>query len=635
MRKSSSAPATGASGAPPNLATLILNTAGIMPEKVAFQHKAGKEWRSITYGEWAVRARKLANWMLDRGVQKGDRVGILCYNNPSWAVADLATHMCGAVTVPMYPSITGPQHNYILYDAQVKVLCVMDAAHLAPIAKLPGSLDGISVVGLLAPSAWPPPSKEKMKEAGLTAGPTAWPKDVTVLDDIMAARDPDGKDRTTERIASVNHDDLATICYTSGTTSAPPPDGHRVYAGKGVLLTHGNLISNVEAINAAVDIGTEDVFLSILPLAHMFERTCGYYTGVACGATIAYARSPASFVEDMREVQPTCFACVPMLFERMYQGIAHTIGQAKAVRVAIKGAKKIATFFGAPEDRVAAYLDSKKAKLLGRFMKKATGGRLRFAVSGGAALAQELAQFYHKEAGILILEGYGLTETSPVVCFNRPDKHKFGTVGLPVPAAEFKIEGDGEILVRGPMIMKGYLNQKEETAKVLDKEGFFHTGDIGEFDSDGYLRITGRKKSQFKLSTGKYISPEPIENKMVHELVAQVMVCGENQKVAGAAIFPNMRALRSQAEAHGFKGDDQALCSDEGVRQIFGDLLKTACAHLPDFERVKVFAVLPRTLSVDAGELTPTMKIKRAVVTIKYKDDIEAMFTAAAKARKG
>jgi long-chain acyl-CoA synthetase len=611
-----------------NLGQMMLSTVDALPTKAAFRFKAGEEWKSITYKEWEERSLKVAAWMLDQGIQKGDKIAILCFNRPEWPLIDLAAHMVGAVVVPMYPSLTGPQHNYILHDAEIKAFFIMDRAHLEPIRKLPGALDKVKVVGIADPATWPPPSKEKMKEAGLTEMPKDWPEGTLVLSSILSGAAPSAEHVNTvkERLRSVTQDDLATTCYTSGTTSAPPAnDGTMVYAGKGVLLTHKNLVSNVDAIAQAAQIGPKDTFLSILPLAHMFERTCGYYAPIARGATIAYATSPASFLDDMGDVKPTIFACVPLLFERMYQRIM-AVGDKKPITGALGAITNVADFFGADRERVSTFLDIKKMRILGKILRKKTGGQLRFAVSGGAALSKELAEFFLNEAKILILEGYGLTETSPVLCCNRPEKYRFGTVGLPVNGVEVKIAEDGEILARGPSIFKGYLNNPEETAKAIDDQGWFHTGDLGAIEPDGFVKITGRKKSMFKLSTGKYIAPEKVENKLVHELIAQAVVVGENQKHAGCLIFPNLPAMRSFAKSQGVTGDDAALCKDEKVRAAYQKLIKEACADMPDWEKVQVFALDPAVLSIDSGELTPTLKVKRGVIAVKFKSQIEAMF---------
>lgn len=611
-----------------NLAQMMLATVDALPTKVAFQYKQGGAWKPVTYRDWEARSVKLAAWLLDQGIQKADRVGILCFNRPEWPLVDLAAQMIGAVIVPIYPSLTGPQHNYILHDASIKVFCVMDRAHLEPVRKLAGALDLVKVVGVVDPAAWPPPSKEKMKEAGLTESPTEWPQGTLTLSEILASTEVKPAHLATikERMRGTGPDDLATICYTSGTSSATPAgEGTMVYAGKGVLLTHRNLISNVDAISQAAKLGPQDTFLSILPLAHMFERTCGYYAPVARGGTIAYATSPASFIDDMGEIKPTVFAAVPLLFERMYQKVS-AVGEGKPIAGTQRVLTNIADFFGGDRENITAFLDAKKMRLLGKMLRGKTGGRLRFAVAGGAAFSKELAEFFHKDAGILVLEGYGLTETSPVLTCNRPENHRFGTVGLPVAGVEIKIAPDFEILARGPNVFKGYLNNEEETRKAIDAEGWFHTGDLGRLEADGFLKITGRKKAMFKLSTGKYVVPEQLENRMVHELVAQTVVVGENQKHAGMLIFPNLPSMRNLAKEVGASGDDAALCKDAKVRAGYQKLIDEANTGLADHERCKVFSLEPAVLGVDSGELTPTLKVKRAVIAQKFAGQIAAMF---------
>lgn len=611
---------------PQTLAQLILKTCAAHPTKTAFRTRVASGWGEITYRLWETRAARLAAWMLDRGLKPGDRIAILSFNGPGWATVDLAAHLIGVTVVPMYPSLTGPQHNYILADAAIKVLFVMDRAHLEPIRRLEGALDGITVVGMLPPSEWPKASREKLREVNAKSLPQEWPEDVLLLSDLYAAPDPvDAKQVELLRLVKEGSDEaLATICYTSGTTATPPAaDGRRVYAGKGVMLTHKNLVSNVFATVEAAKIETDDVFLSVLPLAHMFERTCGYYCAVHRGASIGFATSPASFIDDMKEIRPTVLACVPLLFEKMYQR-AYSASDSSPLKQVFGAAR---TVLGWPlgEERAVRLVDRAKARILGRVLQRKTGGRLRFAVSGGAALSRDLAEFFLKRAKILVLEGYGLSETSPVLAFNRPDDFEFGTVGAPAPGAEVKIADDGEVIARGPMIMKGYLNSPEETEKAIDKDGWFHTGDLGKFEN-GKLKITGRKKCMFKLTTGKYVNPEPIENRLVHELVAQSMVCGEGQKTAGAVIFPNLPALRSLGQTLGVSGDDAALCANEKVRAVYQRLVSEACAHLPDYEKVHQFALVPAVLSVDGGELTPTLKVKRGVVCERFKADIDKMF---------
>ncbi len=604
------------------LTRMLLESAARNADRPALQTRAGKkEWTAIRYREWLARAEKLAVWLMAHGLEPGDRVGLLDHNNPEWAVVDLGVQLAGGVLVPFYPTLTGPQHNYILHDTGAKFFFVMDQVHLDPVRQLPDALGGVQVVGIFEPERWPEPSGSKLEEAGSTTPPTTWSEGVTVLRDILAGPEPTSEDRARikARVQALRPDDVLTICYTSGTTSAPPAAGQtKVYPGKGVMLTHRNIASNVEGVIRSVAIRSDDVFLSVLPLAHMFERTAGYYVAMAGGATICYARSPKTFIEDISEVKPTVFACVPLLFERIYNAAFQKTSQ-KLIGKAIGGAKKAADWLGANEKKL-------HERIVGKFLHKALGGRVRFAVSGGAALKRELADFFLQNVGITVLEGYGLTETAPVLTCNRPEAFRFGTVGTPIPGVEIRLAEDAEILAKGPNIMKGYLNLPEETAKAIDQDGWFHTGDLGAWDIHGFLKIVGRKKLLFKLKTGKYISPETIENRMVHALVAHSMVVGENQDYAAALIFPELAALRHKAAAMGIQGDDAALCANPQVIAVYQKLVDEALAGLASFEKIKKFVLVPHTLTVEAGELTPTMKLKRGVVAEKFAAQIGGLF---------
>ncbi|MBI4859572.1 MAG: long-chain fatty acid--CoA ligase [Candidatus Riflebacteria bacterium] len=616
------------SAIPANLAELALTTCARYPGRPAFSRRVLDGWRTLTYGQWEERSTRLAAWLLARGVGRGDRIAILSYNNPEWVTVDLAALMVGAVVVPMYPSLTGPQHNYILHHAKIKVLFVVDRAHLEPIRQIEGALDGITVVGMLAPGDWPRPSREKLRESKLETLPTGWPEGLPQLGPIIAESQPsrEAEEELCSRIKATRSTDLATICYTSGTCSVTPATPTSMLpAGKGVLLTHGNLVTNVLYVREVAELTREDALLSVLPLAHMFERTCGYYAAVSAGAAVSYAASPAQFVDDIGSVAPTVLLCVPMLFERIYQR-AFAATDKPWFRKVTGLATAVVNVFVGDAARAGQFVEDRKAWLLGKLLRRKLGGRLRFAVSGGAALSADLARFFHEKAGILILEGYGLTETSPVLTCNRPGRWRFGSVGMPITDAQVRIAEDGEVLGRGPMVMQGYLDDPEETAKALDPEGFFHTGDLGRFDEDGFLRITGRKKAMFKLSIGKFVNPEPIENRMVHELVSQAMVCGSDRPFAAVLIFPNLPALQSLAASLGVTGDDAALCNDQRIREPYKKIVDDACGHLPDYERIKRFCLVPAALGIDSGELTPTLKVKRAVVGERFKERIDSMY---------
>lgn len=606
-----------------NLTTDILASIQKHSGKTAFQWRAGKkDWRDISYGEWKSQAEKVAAYLIANGLQPGENVGILNYNNPRWAIIDLGVQLAGGVTVPFYPTLIGPQHNAILEQTDMRFLFVMDQTHLGPISQLEGALDGKTVIGIFDRDRWPHPSGSKLKEVGASEPAADWQDGVVRLESILngAAASSEATGEMRARYTARGDDDLLTICYTSGTTAPPPEPGQTtVYPGKGVMLSHKNIASNVQAVKSSVAVLESDVFLSVLPLAHMFERTGGYYIAVTSGATIAYADGPPTFIRDVAEVKPTVFACVPLLFERMYNG-AFQKASKKLLGKAIGGAKKVSDFFGGNGDRL-------RGRIVGKFLKRALGGRVRFAVSGGAALKRELAEFFEQNVGITILEGYGLTETAPVLTCNRPDVYQYGTVGVPVPGVEVKLGPDGEILARGPNIMVGYLGMPEKTAEAIDADGWFHTGDLGGWTPEGLLKITGRKKLQFKLKNGEYVSPETVEKAMKHELVAQSMVVGANQDYAAALVFPDLPAMRTRAGMMGIEGSDEELCANETVIGVYmDDVVGKANAQVPKFMRLKRIKLIAKPLSVEAGELTPTLKLKRGVLQVKFADDIAGLF---------
>lgn len=616
-----------------SLTKLLLEATSKYSDRVALSYrlpapadaKFGKgEWQDLTYAQWRERSERVAAWLISQGMQPGEKVGILDYNNPEWAVIDLGVQLAGGVSVPFYPTLLGTQHNYIRHDTGMKFLFVMDQTHLGPLAKLPDAMQDLTVVGILPPNRWPPASSSKLKEVGITdksQAPREWQAGVITLDTVLETSvTAESRAEIKTRIQGRSPNDLVTICYTSGTTSKPntDPNATKVYPGKGVMLTHRNIASNVQGVRNAVDIYPEDVFLSVLPLGHMFERTGGYYVAATSGAKIAYARSPRTVIEDISEVRPTLLACVPLLFERFYNGAYQKASQGLLGKV-LKAGGKMAGLLGSDAEKW-------KARKVGKSLRKALGGRLRFAVSGGAKLEKDLAQFFRDNVGVTILEGYGLTETSPVLTCNRPEEFQFGTVGAPIEGVEIRIAEDREILARGPNIMKGYLNMPEKTAETIDADGWFHTGDLGAFAPNGFLKIVGRKKLLFKLKNGEYVSPETIEGKLKHPLIASVMVVGDGKDYAAALIFPDQKAMATRAGMMGIEGSFAELCAHPQMQGVYQEWVDEALAGAGKLERIKKFVLVPHTLSVEKGELTPTLKLKRGVIEVNFKSFIDGLF---------
>jgi len=452
------------------------------------------------------------------------------------------------------------------------------------------------------------------------------------LDEVRArGREALAADREAvkRRAAEVGPDDLATLIYTSGTTGDP----------KGVMLTHDNIVSNVHGGLAAFgDIGPADLALSFLPLCHIFERMGGHYLLLQQGVSIAYAESVEKVPANMAEVRPTIMLSVPRLYEKMYARVNEKVAGDPALRQRIfhwaLGVGRKA-FQARVEHRTPGALLRAQHGLADRLVfnkiRERTGGRLRLFISGGAPLAREIAEFFGA-VGLLILEGYGLTETSPVIAVNRPDKMKPGSVGPPIQGVEVKIAEDGEILTRGPHVMKGYYNKPEATAEVIDRERWFHTGDIGLLDAEGFLVITDRKKDIIVTSGGKNIAPQPIENQLkTNPLIAEIVMIGNKRNFPSALIVPNFDNLQKWAKAQGLTAaSKEELVRDPRVVALYDQTVQALTKDLAQFERIKKIALLPREFTLEAGELTPTLKVKRRVVEQKYKDVIDRLYEGAA-----
>jgi long-chain acyl-CoA synthetase len=551
-------------GAPP--ATLAeVFTLGIAkyPRPDRFLQKSQGAWRPVSSEEFARRVRACAGGLASIGIGRGDRVAILSYNRVEWAVADYACQILGAADVPIYSTLPADQVAYILRDSGSKAVFVENA----------GQAD--KVRGLLPHVI----SFDPADGAG------------SFEEFLKKGNDPPA--------ATVSPDDLATIIYTSGTTGLP----------KGVMLTQRNLVSNMLASASAFEVTPADTILSFLPLSHSFERIFDYLF-FWWGASINYAEHVDKVAENLLEVRPTIMAAVPRFYEKVYSKIRKSVGEQKPWKQGLfEWARAVGAAAGEFHRRGARPPLGLRSRLgLANFLvlnrlKGRVGGRIRFFVSGGGALSREVAEFFYS-IGLPILEGYGLTETSPVLCVNRLGSTRLGTVGPPVPGVELKIAPDGEILAKGPNIMKGYYNRPEETAQVL-QDGWFATGDIGEIDAEGFLKITDRKKDLFKTSGGKYVAPSAIEGRLkLSPRILNAVVIGDARKFPSALIVPAKGAVR------------------EEIAIEVAALNET----LPHHEQIKKFELLEKDFSIEGGELTPTMKVRRRVVEQKYKDLIDAIY---------
>ena len=555
------------------------------------------------------RVRRASLGLEELGVRAGDRVAILSENRPEWAVVDYATLALGAADVPIYPNLPADQVCFILRDSAACVVFVSNPDQAAKVAANRASCPALRhVISFGPPTNGVDRSLDMIETAGAAAG-------------------NDGKrEEFRDRALRVRPDDLATIIYTSGTTGDP----------KGVMLTHDNIYSNVVAGAASIPFAGDDTCLSFLPLSHIFERMAGHYLMLHAGASIAYAESTDTVPLNMSEVRPTLVLSVPRLYEKMYARVLENA-------LAGGGVKKRIFFWGrAVAERWAnvklaggepkGFLAAQYAlaqRLVFSKLRTRTGGRLRYFVSGGAPLAPEINKFFYA-AGLTILEGYGLTETSPVICVNTPKDFRIGTVGKPVPGVEVAIAPDGEILTRGPHVMRGYFNKPTATAEAIDSEGWFHPGDIGEI-RDGFLAITDRKKDIIVTAGGKNIAPQPIENKIkTNKYVSQAVMIGDRRKYPVVLIVPNWDQLEKWAKLHNILWTDRAqllampTIHAKMEKEVFG-----GCADLARFEMPKKVGLLEHDFSIERGELTPTLKVKRRVVDKQYKSMIDSLYESA------
>jgi long-chain acyl-CoA synthetase len=573
------------------------------------KYKRDGRWVDTTVPEFRDAVRHLAIALRHAGVKPGDRLAILSENRPEWAITDFATLANQAVTVPVYPTLLGWQIEYILNDAGASVVVCSNGEQLQKLSEVRGHCPALhTIIVCDAPAALP---------NGV----------ITFAQAVDSGRRNDSDEeraRFDELRRAAKPDQLATLVYTSGTTGNP----------KGAMLTHGNIASNVDAVLSVLPIAKRATALSILPLSHILERTADYSL-LAQGCTIAYAESVTKVAENLQEIRPQVFAAVPRLFEKMRARVMDTVATQSGAK------QKIFRWaLGVAEQRLPYRISRQPMppglalksvladKLVFAKIKHRLGGRVQFVLSGGAPLSAELAAFFIG-AGVEILEGYGLTETSPVIAVNRPDKRKVGTVGPLIPGVEVKIAPDGEILTRGPHVMKGYWNNPEATAQAIDAEGWFHTGDIGEIDADGFLKITDRKKDIIINAYGKNIAPQPLEALLKSSpYVGTPVLIGDRRKYLAALIVPNFEKLERDAAAMGVKfNNHEELVADERVRQIFQNELDRFNANLDRQEKIRRFALLPRDFTIDADEITPSLKVKRKVIDAKYKPIIDELYT--------
>lgn len=592
----------------PELFFQITKEFGAGKERPVLQHKVDDHYVGTTYDELFNVTENFASGLASLGVRRGDKVAIIAENRPEWVYSDMGILGLGAIDVPLYPISTADTVEYIINNSESVGLIVSNKFHLNKILKVRDKCKTLKFIIV-------------MNNNDATDDPGVYSfNDIVKKGEEFKGENPNYFE---ENAMICNENDLCTIIYTSGTTGEP----------KGVMLTHKNIASNVKSAHEIFDIGETDIFLSFLPLCHIFERMAGYYTAFSCGGQIAYAESIEKIAQNMVEVKPTIMTAVPRLFERIYSRIKRNVeSQPEKKQKIFNWALEIGRDYmdaKKSSDGAPIGLSLKRAladKLVYKKLRERTGGNMRFFISGGAALSRDLGQFF-ESVGILIIEGYGLTESSPVISANRLNDYKFGTVGKPMPGVEVKIAQDGEILAYGPNIMQGYYKKKKETEETL-KEGWLHTGDIGVFDAEGFLIITDRKKHLFKTSGGKYIAPTPIENMfLASKYIDQFVLIGDRRMFLSALIVPDFEALKEFADANRIQyKSEQELIEKKQINELLEKELGEFQKKLANYERVRKFKVLDRPFSIEGGEMTPSLKIKRKVIEERYGDLIEDMY---------
>ena len=618
------------STAPELFRNLVAHFEGSGRAALSYKDRYSKEWVDITWDEIHERVMDLAAYLYERGVRKGDRVAVLVENRPEWAMIDLATQWLGGVNVSLYTSLPASQVQFIVHDSGSKFLFVSTSIQLRKAEEIFESCPDLTEVVTMS---------ELRSEHGAF---------VRHWDDVMAEgasyRETHAEELQRQPDA-VTADDVSALIYTSGTTGEP----------KGVMLTHRNFSSNILAALDLVPFGPDDHHLSFLPLCHSFERTAGYLAVLSCGARVSYAESIDTVSRNLGEVHPTVMISVPVLFEKVYNTIKRTVEEGSAIKrmifdwsVAAGRSAADARRNGKSAGPILRAQQRLAHRLVFAKLHDRLGGNLRFAVSGGAALPKEVGEFF-EAAGIVIIEGYGLTETSPVVTANPIDAPRYGTVGHVLPGVTVAIQSledqrmlgeqrgddypsslttkEGEILAKGPNIMKGYWGRDEATKEAIDADGWYHTGDVGRFE-DGYLMITDRIKHMIVSAGGKNIYPGPIEERLKSlTIIDQIVVIGERREYLTALVIPNIDALKKYAEDNGISASsDEDLLSRPEIQKLFDTEFRSYSRSVAAHEKIRGFRILSEPFSVDNGLLTPTMKPRRRAIGERYAALIDEMY---------
>jgi long-chain acyl-CoA synthetase len=577
------------------------------PRAILWQDEFGL-WQPISSDQIYQRVRALAKAFLGWGAKKGDRIALISENRWEWAVTDFAALAIGAIDVPIYTTLTGEQIAALATDADCRIAVVSTRQQFDKLNAVRG---------------------QTHLERILIMDPGSVPEGATSYSEVMVGADALGSERDPifdALVRTVKPEDVATLIYTSGTTGEP----------KGVVLTHGNIAANQNFAPLEFDFTSRDALISFLPLSHVTARALDYVM-YSYGVQVAYCSKFDKLPEAMRQIRPTVFVGVPRVFEKIRQEIERRAGLSPVKK------RLLAWALGVGSGHIDTVYEGRRPssplwrladKLAYSKVREAFGGRVRIFVPGGAPLGIDTAKWF-AAVGIPLWEGYGLTETSPVIALNTPITHRIGSIGKPIPNVEVKLASDGELLVRGPSVFGGYWQKPEMTAEAFTPDGWFRTGDIARIDSDGFLYITDRKKELLKTSGGKMVAPQPIENKLKNSiLVAQAALAGDRHKFVSVLISPNFAALEDWARQHGIEAKDHAeLVADSRVVALYAEIVREVNGSLAKFESLKRFRVVADEWTQETGELTPSMKLKRRVISEKYAALIEAIYEDEATSR--
>lgn len=589
---------------------MIRTNAKVYGEKPAISYKKQGNMITLSYAHFYERILMAARGLMKAGVQKGEPVAILSENRAGWVIADLGIQCAGGVTVPIYATNMPDQVAYVVNHCQARIVFVSSRSQYEKLLEVRDQISNVEFVV----------SIERFM----------WNQDLPLytlfqLSEISHPMTDDDRGKIDQIIDNTQLEDMISIIYTSGTTGVP----------KGVMLTHENILSNTTyGAEKVAHVDSSDVMLSFLPLSHVFERTVGYYMTLSEGAHMVFAESIEKVPENMLEVRPTVMISVPRLFEKIHSRIYEMVHKMSPLKSKLfhtamdigyayiqrKYVEKKSTGMLGVKYRIADRIIFKK--LRNRF-----GGRVKFFASGGAPLDKTVNEFFWA-IGLPILEGYGLTETSPMVTMNTMEESKFGSIGTPLKRAEVKLAEDGELLTRGPMVMKGYYKNPEATAENIDADGWFKTGDIAKIDDDGFVYIVDRKKEIIVTAGGKNIPPQPIENELkLDKFISQAFVCGNKRPYLVALVVPNVERLIDFARERNINYlDIDDLVSHERIKRLMDHRIEAVNEKLPTYETIKRIHIVPRDFSIEGGELTPTLKLKRKVIHEKYKSHIDKLY---------